>query len=406
MPLHYLCVKAFVFLMKLIFKIVFILSLYFNTETHAQNVILNPSFELYANCPPYPTNISDQISICDNWNAVCVTADYFNVCSSADVSIPDNWWGYQSARTGNAYLGFWAYVGGGNGREYVGSTLSTTLQSNVSYCVQYYLSLTDSSKYAVDKIGAYFSDTIVHPFIPLNFSYYIPQIESAMMLNDTIGWTKIAGIFTAQGGGKIITIGNLRDDASTNVQFMHDSPSYPGSYYYLDDVSVEEVLHANAGRDTLIANIDSVQLGNNPTENATYLWQPTNGVSNVNAANPMASPDTTTTYVVTKTQCSVITTDTVTIHIIGDGVNEYGNEAFKIYPNPASTSITVEFKNENINNYKIELRNILGQLQKLCTESKNNITSINIASLPLGVYFIKAISKTSNHVSVIKFVKN
>jgi hypothetical protein len=187
---------------------------------------------------------------------------------------------------------------------------------------------------------------------------------------------------------------------------MHSSIGYHTSYYYLDDVSVEEVLHANAGRDTLIANIDSVQLGVNPTENATYLWQPANGVSNVNVANPMASPDTTTTYVVTKTQCSVITTDTVTVHIIGDGVNEYGNEAFEIYPNPASSSITLEFKYKNVSDYTFEIMNVLGQVQHLSTTSKNNSMSINIASLPVGVYFIKAISKSSNSVSVIKFIKN
>jgi gliding motility-associated-like protein len=53
-----------------------------------------------------------------------------------------------------------------------------------------------------------------------------------------------------------------------------------------------------------ICIFDSVQLTASASAPVTYSWSPTTGLSNPNIANPMASPDTTTTYTVTYTDAN------------------------------------------------------------------------------------------------------
>lgn len=70
----------------------------------------------------------------------------------------------------------------------------------------------------------------------------------------------------------------------------------------------------NAGNDTTMCVGDSVQL--NATGGVSYSWSPTTGLSNPNIANPIAFPNTTTTYMVTVTDslsCTGVDSVTVTV---------------------------------------------------------------------------------------------
>ena len=55
-----------------------------------------------------------------------------------------------------------------------------------------------------------------------------------------------------------------------------------------------------------------------PVEPATYTWQPTNGLSCIHCTSPKASPQTTTTYTLTKMQCRSTTTAAVTVTVKTD----------------------------------------------------------------------------------------
>lgn len=70
---------------------------------------------------------------------------------------------------------------------------------------------------------------------------YTPQVEipAGVFLTDKISWIQITGTFTAVGGEDHIVIGNFHDNPTTNVQQL--SGFYPGSYYYIDDVTVEVI---------------------------------------------------------------------------------------------------------------------------------------------------------------------
>jgi len=87
-------------------------------------------------------------------------------------------------------------------------------------------------------------------------------------------------------------------------------------------------------KDTSICSVDQVQL--NTTGASIYAWTPSSGLSSANIANPVASPSSTTQYVVTGTTVNGCTAkDTVNINV---------------YPKPviAKSSDVVICKNSSI----------------------------------------------------------
>lgn len=87
-----------------------------------------------------------------------------------------------------------------------------------------------------------------------------------------------------------------------------------------------------------------------------YSWKPTASLSNPNIAAPIATPTVTTTYTLTTycydsithdTCCTKSATTTVTLTStccrLGAGLE---NAAINMYPNPATSAVTLELKNE------------------------------------------------------------
>jgi gliding motility-associated-like protein len=72
--------------------------------------------------------------------------------------------------------------------------------------------------------------------------------------------------------------------------------------------------NVSAGGDSTICGGGSVQL--NASGGSTYLWFPATGLSNVNIANPVATPTTTTTYYVVVSSGSCSDTDSVVITVV------------------------------------------------------------------------------------------
>jgi hypothetical protein len=374
--------------------------------SESQNLVPNSSFENYSSCSGDYHPVSDAIG----WKGM-QTPDYFNSCivptGSFNTDVPKNIVGYQMAADGNAYAGigcFYAY----NFREMIQTELVRKLNANSYYCASFKVSLADTSLWAINKLGAYFSSDTLNPepyqSIPNPpfsiFTYYIPQIESTDFLNDTSSWVTISGTFQATGNEQYVTIGDFRDDNETDTMRIWNS-GYRVSYYYIDDVSVEEVLNANAGNDTSIISMDSVQLGNNPTENATYLWQPANGLSDVNAANPMVWVGTNTTYIVTKTQCNVITKDTVVISSsMGINENEYSKK-IKLYPNPNTGVFILELPEENAS-WKINIMDLQGRIiyEEISDKKKMELKM----DLENGLYLIQITNSVSNETITKKII--
>lgn len=84
-------------------------------------------------------------------------------------------------------------------------------------------------------------------------------------------------------------------------------------------VTMLDPIQAYAGVDEEICRFDSVQIGVGLVEQQIYNWSPAAGLSSTTLPNPMASPDSTTTYKVTVTYsgkaCDAVTDEvTVTVH--------------------------------------------------------------------------------------------
>ena len=266
----------------------------------AQNLVFNPSFELYDTCPPQEAYINYALG----WSAYSVSPDYFNICNTNGiVGVPKNYIGYQNAASGVAYAGIGTFAVGQQVREYLGSQLINTLIIGKKYFVSMKVSLgeygTTTIQYFIpsNKIGAKFS-TVSYPdtysMSPLmnNFA----QVFSDSIITDTMNWTTIRGSFIADSSYKYIIIGNFFDDAHTDTIY---SSTGVLSYFFIDDICV---------------SIDSAYAYN-------YVWSGINEINNK-------------------------------------------EEIINIYPNPATDNITIGVSNMLNIPATIEISNIQGQIIK------------------------------------------
>lgn len=215
-------------------------TLFCNGQT---NLVHNPSFEDTIKCPTFA-----EIGEAVYWtNPTQYSPDYYNSCvpstgAGDGFSVPNNWYGTQIAKTGNAYAGIIDYCTASDCREYIQGVLNSSLIANKIYCVQFYVSAADSTPYASNNIGAYFSNTAITANHSLNLPYtqQISNNPNTNPLTDRVGWTKVSGMFTAQGGEKYITIGNFNDDANTDTTDFNYTTNvlFGWSYHFIDDVLV------------------------------------------------------------------------------------------------------------------------------------------------------------------------
>ena len=212
-----------------------------------QNLIQNGSFEKTTN----PNCLVNPYNYLDYWQPIG-SPDYFNaLCTNGGYKVPANGFGISYPLNGNAYCGIAIYYRTSEAKEYIQQYLSSPLVSSKIYYVSFYVSLSDRVTYSVKNIGAYFS--VTQPTVVGN-TYFsaTPQVENQTgYLTDTIGWTKIEGYFTAQGGEQYITIGNFHSIINTDTLYtstIDPFPSDPGTaYYYIDSVSLYDALTMPTG---------------------------------------------------------------------------------------------------------------------------------------------------------------
>lgn len=227
---------------------------------YSQNLVPNNSFESGI-CPD---NHSQMDRVSQWYSAVGEgTSDYFNECYQPhtykgwtyyDGGAPRNHIGYQKPRTGRAYVG--CHMSSppveGEYREYIGVELTEELKKGSCYYFEMYVSLADSSAFAISTIGAHFSK---YKVVNSGSASYIttPQILNNTIITDTSGWVKISGNFIAGGGEKYMMIGNFaKNNIRQNTGFPANSQGGFAGYYYIDDVLLKKYDYTKQLTDTLL----------------------------------------------------------------------------------------------------------------------------------------------------------
>jgi len=174
-----------------------------------QNLVPNPSFELNHDCPD---ELNDLVVV-DQWFGTSSTGvpDYYHTCGDpvAGFTVPDNWAGFQEARSGDAYIGMVVHKEGINIHEYAQTQLTQPLKAGACYEFKMYISVMELSECAINNIGVHFSNGPITPQI-------INQTNE--FVDDNTVWTEIIGYYQSNGGEKFITIGNFFDHSQTLVK--------------------------------------------------------------------------------------------------------------------------------------------------------------------------------------------
>ncbi|WP_321280166.1 OmpA family protein [Marinifilum fragile] len=247
----------------------------FVSYAQEENMVLNPSFEEYEECPQSYTFMDKTHKLIPHWTYPSFTTpDYFNECSNGEVGVPDNFAGYSKARTGKGYMGAILSGSNRNFREYFQGTLSYPMIAGQKYCVSFWYKLASGSKFAVDQLGIHFSETETangnSSF--LDFRAHLSNKEG-LFLDNTEEWAQFCMVYTAQGYEEYFIVGNFKNYDNTNyVVTGRDTKNKKGksyAYYFFDDFEIRPLVDCTScacvpkGLETVVVD-SSYTGGKNP----------------------------------------------------------------------------------------------------------------------------------------------
>jgi len=325
-----------------------------------QNLVPNGSFENFDTCP----SIMSNLILASPWfGAQCgysVVTPYPYICSSGSSDfyhgcsgeIP-NWitlgttvFQFPKSGIGMAGAGV-VFVPSNEGREYLEVTLMEKLRANKKYCGSFYVNTPRAGGTMVSGIGmALTPDTLLQESIP-NCLFCIidatASIQSPIdeVITDSAGWTCVKGIYAAQGGELMMTVGSFLPWDSLKYEAVPPY-TYGYAYYFFDDFSVVELPDFSLQQDK-----DSICVGDSVLLSATTsaLWNGlqhrwyTKGNNNVQDSLLLQSyvkPTQTTTYyfqffdTINEVPCLVDYVDSVTVFV---------NPTYNLVVSPTDTII-------------------------------------------------------------------
>lgn len=209
-----------------------------------QNLIPNPSFEDYENCPVQLGNFDEDTM---SWHSPTLgSTDYFNNCSTV-MGTPKNFNGEQEADFGQAYAGLYLYAPD-DYREYMHVELIEPLQAGVAYEFSFFVSLAERSDFAIKDFGVLFSSLPIqvhtrrvlskmHLYRDTDNSYHFLEIKYAEFYRDKKDWLKVNTAFVAKGTERYVTLGNFRSNSKTRNLMTRRNAKH-GAYYYIDKVAL------------------------------------------------------------------------------------------------------------------------------------------------------------------------
>lgn len=173
-------------------------------------------------------------------------ADLFSeTVANSPVSAPKSERGDQSALSGQNYAGimWWSYMNK-EPRSYLQAKFKKNLTKGQKYCVRYYVTLSDLSKYGGDQFGAYMSKMLIKKDDESNLTYE-PQVPAlrTKIYDDLYSWQGVCGMYEAKGDEMYLVLGNFSANEKTNTVKVkrpkgETRPQTANAYYFIDDVAV------------------------------------------------------------------------------------------------------------------------------------------------------------------------
>jgi gliding motility-associated-like protein len=276
---------AFFINCRFAFKTVTILSIILSRVLllSAQNLVMNPSFEENGFCDG---TAKDSRFFAKNW--IMLNVGYVNSCINSinnGFGVPENLFGYQLPKSGNSYICLYTMEAGENTPIYrsnlILGKLFQPLESEKEYYIRFYVNR------AFGKVGYVVTQDWVN-YKPYYKNFYSinsislcltkdsfslndtiklnnlePQINNpaTRVLNDTLNWISISGIYKARGDEQFITIGNFLPKSKLNLYLQASKDTFPTDSfidYFIDDVSVLPLPHFP--KDTYLCAGESLRL--------------------------------------------------------------------------------------------------------------------------------------------------
>ncbi|MDP4272679.1 MAG: OmpA family protein [Bacteroidota bacterium] len=269
---------------------IFLFVLELNQIAHTQNLVPNPSFEEYYTAeevrtmtiPSYIISMSQDgywefrpkkkndcsiygtltFLFCKKWtncnhDYFFDSPDLYNRCS-IQFGVPKSEWvfnhkilacNYQNAKSGSGYMGI--FVSNTKFKklnfvnpEFMQTKLIHPLQVGQQYYTEFFVNRADYSTVSTDCLGLYFSDKEIKVNDYHQMYRFKPQITNpkGKVIEDTVSWVKVSGIYTAKGGEQYIIIGDFYPQSDNTIKYDNIKSKDFVCYYLIDDVSVISVI--------------------------------------------------------------------------------------------------------------------------------------------------------------------
>jgi hypothetical protein len=133
----------------------------------------------------------------------------------------------------------------------------------------------------------------------------------------------------------------------------------------------------------------------NPTY--TYSWSPSTGIPDPNIADPVVSPNSTTTYTVTVTNTDIgcSSTAAVTIEVSSEIKDNALNRNPNVYPNPTTGIINLEWISIQNFNYSIILYDAFGKMYL----NEKNLKLVDLSEFNNGIYYLQIKSEDQHTIN-------
>lgn len=220
-----------------------------SVNVFCQNLVPNSSFEI-ADCNSFGIAFFEESSAAlADWfrPSSSGSADFFSSCyndSWSNLGVPSNIFGFQSARTGESYVGLGTYEPPFEAREFIGCELQNELETNEIYTYKMWVSWSDSSSYKTDRLSVFFSE---EPYVveidSESGQHVVPPYQIEFLELDTMGndsWVLLEAEYLATGGERFLTIGEFENNSDINSTFIEQNQKAEYAYFFIDDVSLEQ----------------------------------------------------------------------------------------------------------------------------------------------------------------------